>query len=242
VSRLFISDLHLHPSRPAILACFLRFLEQQQGQAEAVYILGDLFETWIGDDDPEPVYSAVRTALKHCVAAGTRVFVMPGNRDFLIGERFRAETHCTLIADPTRIELYGVPTLLMHGDSLCTDDRDYQTMRARLRDPHWQHQVLALPAAERQELAQHARELSALSKRGKDEYIMDVNQDEVLRVISEQRVDLLIHGHTHRPAVHRLRVGNRDVTRIDLGDWYTAGSALVVDPDGWRRLELACPA
>lgn len=241
MSTLFISDLHLHPCRPAILTCFLRFLEQQQGQAEAIYILGDLFEAWIGDDDPEPVYASVRTGLRQCVAAGTPVFVMRGNRDFLLGERFRSETRCTLIEDPTRIELYGVPSLLMHGDSLCTDDRDYQAMRHRLRDPRWQHQVLKLPVAERQQLAIQARELSVLSNRGKDEYIMDVNPDEVLRVIREQGVDLLIHGHTHRPAEHRLRVGERQVTRIDLGDWYIAGNALLVEPDGWRRLELSCP-
>jgi UDP-2,3-diacylglucosamine hydrolase len=241
VSTLFISDLHLHPSRPAILACFLRFLEQQRGLAEAIYILGDLFEAWIGDDDPEPVYASVRTGLRQCVAAGTPVFVMRGNRDFLMGERFGRETGCTLIEEPTRIELYGVPTLLMHGDSLCTDDRDYQATRRRLRDPHWQGSVLALPLAERQELARPARELSMLSNQGKDEHIMDVNQDEVLRIIREQGVDLLIHGHTHRPAVHRLQVDDREATRIDLGDWYTAGSALLVAPDGWRRLELDCP-
>jgi UDP-2,3-diacylglucosamine hydrolase len=240
VTTLFISDLHLHPSRPAILACFLRFLEQQQGRAEAIYILGDLFEAWIGDDDPEPDYASVRAGLRRCVSSGTRVYVMRGNRDFLIGERFGDETGCGLIEDPTRIELYGVPTLLMHGDSLCTDDRDYQVMRNRLRDPHWQRRVLALPVAERQVLARQARELSMLSNQSKDEHIMDVNQDEVLRIIREYGVDLLIHGHTHRPAAHRMRLGERLVTRIDLGDWYSAGTALVVDPEGWRRLELDC--
>lgn len=165
---------------------------------------------------------------------------MRGNRDFLIGERFGDETGCGLIEDPTRIELYGVPTLLMHGDSLCTDDQDYQVTRSRLRDPHWQRRVLALPVAERQVLASRARELSMLSNQSKDEHIMDVNRDEVLRIIREYGVDLLIHGHTHRPAAHRLRLGERQVTRIDLGDWYSAGTALVVDPDGWRRLALGC--
>lgn len=241
MSSLFISDLHLHPSRPAILACFVRFLEQQRGRAEAVYILGDLFETWVGDDDPEPVYTAARRAIRDCVAAGTPVFVMRGNRDFLLGERFGAETHCTLIEDPTRIELYGVATLLMHGDSLCTDDLDYQTMRRRLRDPAWQHQVLALSLAERRELAQQARELSVLSQHGKSDCTMDVNTDEVLRVMGEQQVDLLIHGHTHRAGIHPLRIGDRGVTRIDLGDWYTTGTALVVDAGGRPRFQPACP-
>jgi UDP-2,3-diacylglucosamine hydrolase len=241
VATLFISDLHLHPSRPAILACFLGFLEQQQGRAEAIYILGDLFEAWIGDDDPEPVYAPVRAGLRRCVSAGTPVYVMRGNRDFLIGERFGNESGCRLIADPTRIELYGVPTLLMHGDALCTDDRDYQAMRQRLRDPHWQRQVLALPVAARRELATRARELSTFSNQNKDDHIMDVNQDEVLRTIRARCVDLLIHGHTHRPAAHRLQLGERQVTRIDLGNWYSAGRALVVDAAGWRWLEVDCP-
>jgi len=242
VSTLFISDLHLHPSRPVILACFVRFLEQQRGRAEAIYILGDLFEAWIGDDDPEPVYATVRAALRDCIAGGTPVFVMRGNRDFLLGERFGADTRCTLIEDPSRIELYGVATLLMHGDSLCIDDQDYQAMRRRLRDPRWQRQVAVLPLAERRALAQQARELSALSQRGKSDYLMDVNADEVLRVMREQDVELLIHGHTHRLAIHRLRLDDRELTRVDLGDWYTAGSALVVDADGRRTLQPACPA
>ncbi len=241
MTTLFISDLHLHPSRPAILACFLDFLERQQGRAEAIYILGDLFEAWIGDDDPEPVYAPVRAGLYRCVSAGTPVYVMRGNRDFLIGERFGNETGCRLLDDPSRIELYGVPTLLMHGDSLCTDDRDYQALRHRLRDPRWQREVLALPVAERRELATQARELSALSKRGKEQRIMDVNPDEVLRIIRAHAVDLLIHGHTHRPAAHRVQLDGRQVTRIDLGDWYSAGRALAVDADGWRWLELDCP-
>ena len=240
MTTLFTSDLHLHPSRPAIVACFLRFLEQQQGQAEAIYILGDLFEAWIGDDDPEPVYTPVRAGLRQCVSAGTPVYVMRGNRDFLIGERFGSETRCRLIEDPTRIELYDMPTLLTHGDTLCTDDRDYQATRNRLRDPHWQRRVLALPVAERRELAAQARELSMLSNQSKDEHIMDVNQDEVLRIIRKHGVDLLIHGHTHRPAAHRLRLDQRQVTRIDLGDWYSAGRALQVDPEGWRWLALEC--
>jgi UDP-2,3-diacylglucosamine hydrolase len=241
VATLFVSDLHLHPSRPAIVTCFLKFLGQQQGQAEALYILGDLFEAWIGDDDPEPVYARVRDALRACVGAGTPVRVMPGNRDFLMGERFCVETHCEFLSDPTRIELYGVATLLMHGDSLCTDDRDYQAMRNRVRDSEWQRRVLELPLEARQNLATQARELSVLCTGGKDEHIMDVNPAEVLRVVRQYDVDVLIHGHTHRAAVHRLACDGRQLTRIDLGDWYTAGSALRVDPQGWHRLELDCP-
>jgi UDP-2,3-diacylglucosamine hydrolase len=240
VSTLLVSDLHLHPSRPAIIRCFLRFLAQQQGRAEGLYILGDLFEAWIGDDDPEPAYAPVRSALRACVAAGTPVFLMRGNRDFLLGERFGEETRCTLIDDPTRVELHGIPTLLMHGDALCSDDHDYQRLRTTLRDPQWQRQVLERSIPERAALARQARELSEHSSRSKSRRIMDVNEAEVLRMIREHEVELLIHGHTHRAGAHRIRDGRTRATRIDLGDWYSRGSALVIDQSGWRSLELSC--
>ena len=240
MATLFVSDLHLHPSRPAIIACFLKFLGQQQGRADALYILGDLFESWIGDDHPEPAYHAVKLALGKCAKAGTPVYLMHGNRDFMLGETFAGETGCTLLPDPTRIDLYGTPTLLMHGDSLCTDDDEYQQIRARVRDPAWQQQARALAVDKRLEIAAQARELSAQAKQGKQETIMDVNQDEVLRVIEENQVDLLIHGHTHRPGSHTLNAGKRKVTRIVLGDWYTTGSVLVADARGRRLETLEC--
>jgi len=142
---------------------------------------------------------------------------------------FATETGCTLIADPTRIDLYGTAALLMHGDSLCTDDKDYQRLRAQVRDPDWQQQARELPVKQRMEMAEQARELSALSKQGKDEYIMDVNQDEVRRVMTEQDVTLLIHGHTHRPGEHSFSNGTQQCTRIVLGDWYNKGSVLTVN-------------
>ncbi|GMQ87827.1 MAG: UDP-2,3-diacylglucosamine diphosphatase [Gammaproteobacteria bacterium] len=240
MATLFISDLHLHPSRPAIIACFLKFLEQQQGRVDALYILGDLFESWIGDDHPEPAYQPVKPALGRCSNAGTPVYLMHGNRDFMLGETFTGETGCILLTDPTRIDLYGTPTLLMHGDSLCTDDSEYQQVRARVRDPAWQQQARTLPVNKRLEIAAQARALSARSKQGKEEYIMDVNQDEVLRVIEEHQVDLLIHGHTHRPGSHAFRNGNREVTRMVLGDWYDTGSVLVADTRGRRLETLVC--
>ena len=240
MATLFISDLHLHPSRPTIITCFLEFLEQQQGLADALYILGDLFESWIGDDHPEPAYQPVKLALGECCKAGTPVYLMHGNRDFMLSEAFTSETGCMLLTDPTRIDLYGTPTLLMHGDSLCTDDTEYQQVRARVRDPAWQQQARALPVDKRLELAAQARALSAQSKQGKDEYIMDVNQDEVLRVIEQQQVDLLIHGHTHRPGSHTLEIGDREVTRVVLGDWYNTGSVLVADTRGQRLEKLDC--
>jgi len=240
LATLFVSDLHLHPSRPAIIACFLKFLGQQQGRADALYILGDLFESWIGDDHPEPAYHPVKLALGKCAKAGTPVYLMHGNRDFMLGETFAGETGCTLLPDPTRIDLYGTPTLLMHGDSLCTDDDEYQQIRARVRDPAWQQQARTLAVDKRLEIAAQARELSAQAKQGKQETIMDVNQDEVLRVIEENQVELLIHGHTHRPGSHTLNAGKRKVTRIVLGDWYTTGSVLVADARGRRLETLEC--
>jgi UDP-2,3-diacylglucosamine hydrolase len=232
MTTLFVSDLHLHPARPAVCACFIDFVAAQAGQAQALYILGDLFDAWVGDDHPEPAYEPVKQALARCGAAGTPVFVLHGNRDFLLGEQFARQTGCTLLADPVVIDLYGERALLMHGDSLCTDDVDYQRMRQRLRDPAWQAQALALPLTERLELAQQARELSALSNRGKDEIIMDVNPDAVLRAFATYDVGLLIHGHTHRPGLHRIPHADRELRRFVLGDWYRHGNVLSASPDG----------
>jgi UDP-2,3-diacylglucosamine hydrolase len=222
----FISDLHLHPARPATNQRFLGFLEDIQGNADALYILGDLFEAWVGDDHPEPSYAPVKRALKRCNETGTPVFLLHGNRDFLLGEQFAIETGCTLLEDPTRIDLYGTRTLLMHGDALCTDDTDYQALRARVRDPEWQRGALALPLGERLELAAQARELSALSNDTKGDEIMDVNHQEVLRMFVSHDVSLLIHGHTHRPGVHQLAYAGRELRRIVLGAWYEQGSVL----------------
>ncbi|MDT8385911.1 MAG: UDP-2,3-diacylglucosamine diphosphatase [Thiogranum sp.] len=235
---LFISDLHLHPSRLATIELFLGFLATPAREAQALYILGDLFESWIGDDDPEPSYAQICTGLERCVRAGTPIYIMHGNRDFLLGPTFAVQTGCTLIPDPTRLDLFGTPTLLMHGDSLCTDDVEYQNLRSRLRDPAWQQQALALPVSDRLELASEARELSTLSNRNKTAAIMDVNPEEVLRVMRQYNVDLLIHGHTHRHAIHTLTDQNRSATRIDLGDWFETASVLVVDEHGWRTERL----
>jgi len=240
MSTLFISDLHLHPSRPAIIQCFLTFLRQQQGQTEALYILGDLFETWIGDDHPEPVYHAVKSALNAFSNAGTPLYLMHGNRDFLLGGQFAAETGCSLLPDPTRIDLYGTATVLMHGDSLCSDDKDYQRFRSKVRDPAWQRDILGLPVEQRLQMARQARQLSAQSKQGKDETIMDANQDAIRRSVEENQADLLIHGHTHRPGIHTFRNEGREITRIVLGDWYETGSVLAIDHRGWQLNTLSC--
>jgi UDP-2,3-diacylglucosamine hydrolase len=235
MTTLFISDLHLHPARPAVIRCFIAFLATL-GNTRALYILGDLFDAWAGDDHPEPAYTPVKQALKQCTAAGTPVYLLHGNRDFLLGARFARETGCTLLEDPSVISLNGRRTLLMHGDSLCTDDRDYQALRARLRSPQWQQQALSLPLEERLQFARQARELSAETNRGKDDYLMDANPAEIQRVFDTHRVELLIHGHTHRPGIHRLTHNGRQLQRVVLGDWYEQGSVLRV-ADG--QLELA---
>ena len=225
MTALFVSDLHLHPSRPATSRCFIAFLASLK-PGQTLYILGDLFESWVGDDDPEPAYTPVKQALQRCSAAGIAVFLLHGNRDFLIGERFCAQTGCTLLEDPSVVELHGQRMLLMHGDTLCTDDLEYQRMRARLRDPQWQRQALALPLPQRLQMAADARETSLASNRGKDTYLMDVNPDAVLGAFEHYRAQVMIHGHTHRPGIHRLTHNGRQLQRIVLGDWYRQGSVL----------------
>jgi UDP-2,3-diacylglucosamine hydrolase len=237
LTTLFISDLHLDPSRPAVIGGFLDWLNQQAGRAEALYILGDLFEAWIGDDDPEPLWQQVIQTISACTRAGTPVWLMHGNRDFLIGERFQHESGCQLIDDPTVIDLYGRRTLLMHGDLLCSDDQDYQQIRRTVRDPAWQQSVLAKPLQERRTLARQMRAESRQSMPGKSRDIMDVNPDTVTQFMTQYQTDLMIHGHTHRPGIHHLEYKQHRLTRVVLGDWYEQGSVLQVEADGQPRLE-----
>ncbi|MGD2112207.1 MAG: UDP-2,3-diacylglucosamine diphosphatase [Gammaproteobacteria bacterium] len=223
---LFVSDLHLDPERPAITALFLDFLATRGGEAEALYILGDLFEAWVGDDDDAELNQAVCRAIADCAASGTAVHLMHGNRDFLIGERFARQAHCTLLPDPARIELYGTPTLLMHGDLLCTDDTEYQAFRSQARSTAWQADLLNKTLAERRVIASDMRRVSREKTGGKPESIMDVNTDAVIARMREHGVTRLIHGHTHRPGVHDLIVDGRPAQRLVLGDWYGQGSVL----------------
>jgi len=226
----FISDLHLDPDRPLVTALFLELL--------ATGALGDLFEAWVGDDDDAPLNLEVIAGIRACVEAGTPVFLMHGNRDFLIGERFAASSGCTLLADPACIDLYGVPTLLMHGDLLCTDDADYLAFREMVRNPDWQTGLLEKPLSERREMAAEMRRQSREKNAGKPESIMDVNQDAVIEVMTRHGVSQLIHGHTHRPAVHPVEIAGQPGRRYVLGDWYEQGSLLECDPSGCRLLEL----
>jgi len=239
---LFIADLHLDPDRPEITALFLDFLARRGRQAEALYILGDLFEAWVGDDDDSELNRAVCRELSVCAESGTAVYVMHGNRDFLLGERFARQANCTLLDDPARIELYGTPTLLMHGDLLCTDDTEYQTFRTLARSAAWQEELLSKTLAERRAIADEMRRVSREKTGGKPEAIMDVNPDAVAGHMAKHGTTLLIHGHTHRPAVHNLVIDGRPAQRIVLGDWYEQGSVLEFTPEHCELQVLAAKA
>lgn len=229
---LFISDLHLDPQRPEITRLFLDFLGTRGRDAAAVYILGDLFEAWIGDDDDSPLNAIITSRLRTCVDSGTSLFFMPGNRDFLTGSRFAEQTGCIQLADPAQIDLYGQPTLLMHGDTLCTDDTGYMEFRRRVRDSGWQRAFLKKPLEERRRISMAARDSSRIQTREKPEYIMDVNQEAVIQTMMKHQVQRLIHGHTHRPAIHDLMVAGKPAQRMVLGDWYTQGSVLECTAEG----------
>lgn len=237
---LFISDLHLDPERPAVTELFLELLDTRARVSDALYILGDLFEAWTGDDDNSPMNQAVCEGLKQCATAGTPVFIMHGNRDFLLGAQFAEASGCTLLDDPALIDLYGTPVLLMHGDLLCTDDKEYMAFRAMVRDPQWQHELLSKSLEERQHIAREMRTRSREQTGGKPESIMDVNSAAVVKTMTDHQVQRLIHGHTHRPAIHDLVISGKPAQRIVLGDWYEQGSLLECTSHGCRleALEL----
>ncbi len=219
MTTLFISDLHLQPSQPRLLDACLRFFDERARAVEALYILGDLFEVWIGDDDDAAWLNDFASALQQLRVNGTALYFMHGNRDFLVGKHFAARCGMELLSDLTVIDLYGRPTLLMHGDTLCTEDKDYLAFRAQVRDPQWQRMILAAPLEQRRQLAAQLRTQSKMAASNKAEDIMDVTPAEVARVMAKSDVDLLIHGHTHRPARHALIVNGKPAERIVLGDW-----------------------
>lgn len=217
---LFISDLHLAAERPRAVALFLGFVRERARQAEALYVLGDLFDAWIGDDDDAALAVTVRGALRDLTAAGTAVLFQGGNRDFLIGTRFAEATGVRLLPDYAVVDLYGTPTLLTHGDLLCTDDLDYQQARSMLRNPAFVADFLAKPLPARAALAAEYRRRSGEATSLKAEDIMDVNADAVARAMREHGVRRLIHGHTHRPAIHALSLDDGPAERIVLADWH----------------------
>jgi len=234
MTTLFISDLHLHSSRPAVTDCFLRFLEESTATTDTLYILGDLFEVWFGDDDPDPHHRLVIAAMRKFSAAGPECFFARGNRDVIIGQRFCTETNFRLLAAMTVIDVYDTRVLVSHGDELCTDDHAYQRFRHQARSPTWRALFLALPLSMRRYLAHHARRRSQADTALKPEDITDVSPQAVEDAFMEYRVTTMIHGHTHRPGVHELEVFGKLRTRIVLGDWYEQGSVLRWDESGYQ--------
>jgi UDP-2,3-diacylglucosamine hydrolase len=233
---LLVSDLHLDASRPGIVAQFERFLAEVVPGADALYILGDLFEYWVGDDGLAlPFFGRAAQALK-AAAAKVPTRFMHGNRDFLVAERFSRETGIELIGDPTIVELHGTRTLLMHGDTLCTDDRAYQAFRAQVRNPAWQAAALSRPMQERLAIAQGMREDSEGAKQGKAMDIMDVSTAAVESAFLEADCDVMIHGHTHRPGRHVYTIGGRERVRWVLPDWYERGGYLEASEAGIRAI------
>ena len=235
---LFISDLHLDASRPRVTDLFVDFLERAAREADALYILGDLFEAWIGDDDTDPHHLRVQEKLRGLVDGGVPGYVMHGNRDFLIGRGFIERTGFTLLDDPTVINLFGCRTLLTHGDTLCTDDVQYQKVRTMFRNPDWQREFLAQPMEARQAFAAKARAESQAAQAGLAMDITDVNRKAVERAFVEHDVARMIHGHTHRPGVHLFSLEGKLRQRVVLGDWYEQGSVLVATAEGLSLLQL----
>ena len=229
---LLISDLHLQEERPDITQAFLKFLGGRARSAEALYILGDFFEAWIGDDAMSPYQISICEALRALSDSGTKIFLMHGNRDFLLGRAFCRQAGCTLLKDPTVVRLNGEPVLLMHGDSLCTRDVGYQRLRRVLRNPVTLFILRHLPLSTRHKLARKLRSESRAQTRMKANDIVDVTPEAVPKVMLQYGVGTLIHGHTHRPAIHKLQIGDLAGRRIVLGDWDSQGWALQVDEQG----------
>ncbi|HYN76554.1 MAG TPA: UDP-2,3-diacylglucosamine diphosphatase [Lamprocystis sp. (in: g-proteobacteria)] len=233
---LFISDLHLAPERPETVGLFLDFLAGRAARAARLYILGDLFEAWIGDDDDTPPYPAVRAALRQLTAGGTAGALMHGNRDFLIGRAFCRDTGCTLLRDPTLIDIDGARTLLMHGDLLCTDDLDYQRFRRRVRNPLVKQLIRWKSLQRRRSIADAYRRTSAAATADKRPEIMDANAAAVVDVMGRYRATHLIHGHTHRPADHELTINGQPARRTVLAQWHPDHGEVLVHRGGtWQR-------
>ena len=227
----FIADLHLSEDRPDITACFLSFLANQATKAQTLYILGDLFEYWIGDDDTSPFIWEIASALKTLSDSGTKIYFVQGNRDFLLGKKYTAKAGMVLLSDVTQINLYGREAVIMHGDTLCTKDVAYQAFRKKSRTWWWQFMIKSLPLFVRRKIAQNYRMKSASATAMKSQEIMDVTQEEVINCLTEYNCQLLIHGHTHRPNIHKETINDQPAQRIVLGDWYEQGAWLIVTPE-----------
>jgi UDP-2,3-diacylglucosamine hydrolase len=238
MTRLFVSDLHLDAAAPEAVDQFLDFLRTDVADAEALYILGDLFEVWVGDDDPDPTKARVCEGLRALTATGVGCFVLHGNRDFLIGRDFCRRTGSRLLADPVIADLDGERVLLTHGDALCTDDHSYQELRSTVRTPEWQRRFLALPLADRELIANQARAGSKEHTSRSIPNIMDVNQDAVSTAYRATKVRRIIHGHTHRPGVHDTAIEGEAAQRLVLGAWYEQGSYIRYENGRYELREL----
>lgn len=233
MTTLFISDLHLTPSVSDITTCFIRFMREEAVHADALYVLGDLFEFWIGDDDKSDFATLIKTEFRALTTKGVPCYFIQGNRDFLLGRRFARDTGITLLDEECVIDLYGRQAVILHGDTLCIDDIKYQNYRKKVHQPWLQWLFNRLPFAVKQKIVGKVQGDIREQKQHKSMQIMDVTQSEVARVMDRHHVDLMIHGHTHRPDIHTFRTLQGDKTRIVLGDWYTQGSVLVYDKDGF---------
>ena len=228
MSTLFVSDLHLDDARPQIVELFEQFCAGGARDADALYVLGDLFEAYVGDDDDAALNARVAKALRGVADAGVAVHYLAGNRDFLVGEDYARRCGMEIVADGMVVDLQGTPTLLLHGDVLCTDDAAYQAFRTQVRDPAWQAAFLARPLVERRAFARQARDASRAHASSTDMAIMDANQEAVEAALRKAGVSRMIHGHTHRPAIHDFSLDGQPAQRIVLGDWYEQGSVLRV--------------
>jgi UDP-2,3-diacylglucosamine hydrolase len=234
VNTLFISDLHLEESRPEITELFLHFLREQASKADALYILGDFFEVWIGDDHDAPLHQRIIAVLRNLTDSGIPVYLMQGNRDFLLGEQFAKASGCRLLTEPCLIDLYGTRTLLMHGDTLCTEDIRYLKFRSFVRNPFFQKLFLSLPLRWRKKIAQYLRKASEQHTGQAAKNILDTTPAEVERVMEHHQATLLIHGHTHRPSIEFF---SNNKKRIVLSDWDKTGHVLICSPDGELRMQ-----
>ncbi|MBI4356791.1 MAG: UDP-2,3-diacylglucosamine diphosphatase [Gammaproteobacteria bacterium] len=235
---LFISDLHLSPQRPEMVQIFLEFCEKEAREASAVYILGDMFDIWVGDDDLSDLHQTILMALKKLTEGRVSVFVMHGNHDFLLGSRFESMTGCRLIPDPWVISERGEPVVLMHGDSLCSFDKEYQQFRSKIRKP-WVNKLLSfLPLFFRRFLARYLRSVSQGRSTVKADLLLDVSLDAVQNVLLHHKARCLIHGHTHRPRIHEVQVKERLGQRIVLGDWYTRDNIWIYEMRGRGLLQV----
>ncbi|AXF75386.1 UDP-2,3-diacylglucosamine diphosphatase [Erwinia tracheiphila] len=236
---LFIADVHLCVEEPAITAGFLAFLQGEARQADALYILGDLFEAWIGDDEPQPLHTAIANGLLALTRSGVPCYFIHGNRDFLLGKAYADACGMTMLPEEQTLELYGERILILHGDTLCTDDDAYQRFRHKVHQPWLQRLFLALPLFVRKRIASRMRADSKQANRDKTMAIMDVNQNAVVEAMTRHDAYCLIHGHTHRPAIHQLTVNGHPAERLVLGAWHTQGSMIHVTPAGAELITFA---